>query len=159
MTEKSCVVCGSPARNGTDFCAPCFKSLEERYAHGTEEPAAPPPKSRRSWAMVLAAAAVLAVAVRIPSISRSFSPPRPIRNGAPGGDATADACLRHLWTASRLMQEKAWPAGGLTCPRSGKPYVTAGKDADMSVACPVPESHGLKRLSVSRRAPIPEVKS
>src|SRR5688572_172349 len=119
-------MCGAPSGAAADYCASCFKKLEERYAPRAEE--APPP--RRNWApalWVLTAGCLAAAAFRFPLAAASFAPLKPFRSGAADTDWTADRCLRRLWKASRLMQEGRWPAEEMTCPAAGRPYVTQAR--------------------------------
>ena len=156
MAAKPCVMCGKPAQAKTDFCADCFKRLEDRYLPKEEAPTAPP--RDWTWAAWLAlAVSVIILAIRIPQVATAFAPPKPFRAGPADTDRSTDQCLRHLWTISRLIQERRWPSTAFACPVSGQGYVSKGSRTDLTVQCPTPASHRMSRLAVSRAQPIPEV--
>lgn len=157
MSPKPCVMCGKPAQAATDFCAGCYKGLEDRYRPKEEAPPRPPRDWR--WAgWVLSAACLAVLASRLPSVTRTFAPPKPFRSGPADTDRATDECLRRLWTVSRLIQEGRWPVEGFACPATGRPYLSQGEGSGLTVRCPSPEAHRMAELSIGRKRPVPEAR-
>ncbi len=167
--EERCRRCGSPVAGtaGTQeealLCGQCRIELaEQQIPDSIGRPKAAPPRrsmGRRIATILLLVLALAVVAYRLPALIRAIEGPRPIRQGTSETDAKADDCIRNLWTvAKQLQQSGAFDAGLLRCPSSGRPYSTEGTGEEMKVRCPNPEAHGLAVLSVSRSAPVPEVR-
>jgi hypothetical protein len=150
-------MCNQPAQAG-DFCSSCYKSLEERVGRPSDSSPKPPRDWRFfKWGVIIAALSV--ASLQAPKMVSVFAPPKPVHLGSAATDRTADQCLRQLWTVSKLLQERRWPGLELTCPATGRPYLTEGKDGAMTVSCPEPKAHRLSVLQVSRRQPVPEARS
>jgi hypothetical protein len=108
------------------------------------------------WALALLAIGI--IAWRAPSVYSATQPPKPIRTGIQSTNKGANECIANLWIASGKLPEGTAAATGLTCPASGRPYSVTQEGAVTVVACPNPEKHGLRSLTVRSVTLVPEVK-
>jgi hypothetical protein len=146
------------------MCRECTFELELQAAKpdvgrfkvkGEKEPLTPEEKQRRAIAIGIFVAMFLILSLRTWSIAPLLAPPRPLRHGTFGTDVKADRCINELWKLSRQLQDGRLPSPMPVCPLSRKTYQIIEGEEDILINCPNPEEHGLTRVSVSRKRPIP----
>ena len=153
-------------RHNKPLCRECSFELEQLASKPgiksfaldeVKEPLTPEEKKRRAVIFAVLTIAFLALGLRILSISPLLQPARPLRHGTFETDATTDRCIEELWKLSRQLQDGKLPGLLPLCPLSGKGYVLVAEEEDTRINCPNPVEHGLSRLTVSRKRPIPLV--
>jgi predicted RNA-binding Zn-ribbon protein involved in translation (DUF1610 family) len=170
-SEGLCASCGvqlAPNDASTaPYCSQCAADRAERdlASRQTDSAVKRPDDQERARARhrartttmwVLGILALAVIAWRAPLVYSSTRPRPPLRIGVQTTDRRADQCIANLWiAASKLPADTA--AEGLTCPASGRPYSATKQDTRVVVACPSPEEHGLKSLSVNSVTLVPEV--
>lgn len=151
-------------RNEKPLCRECSFELEQLASKpgvknvsmdDVKEPLTPEEKHRRAIIFGVIVVAFLALGLRIYSIAPLLEPPRPLRHGTFETDTNADRCITELWKLSRQLQDGKLPSPIPLCPLSRKTYLIIEGENDIQINCPNPGEHGLKRLSVSRKRPIP----
>ncbi len=118
-------------------------------------PLTPEEKQRRAILIGVFAVVFLVLGIRAWSIAPLLKPARPLRHGTFETDTVTDRCIQELWKLSRQLQDGKLPSPMPLCPLSRKSYKVTEGDNDTLVACPNPGEHGLTRLSISRKRPIP----
>ena len=146
------------------LCRECTFELEQLAAKpemrrtsvtDAKEPLSPEEKKRRVIIFSVIAGVFLILGLRLLSVAPLLQPLRPLRHGTFETDAIADRCIEELWKLSRQLQDRKLPSLLPLCPLSGKGYVLVEEEGDSRISCPNPGEHGLRRLSVSRKRPIP----
>jgi hypothetical protein len=154
-TAPYCSQCAA-VRAESDLLA--TRAERDRTAPDPQKGARTRRRLRTALVWALGIAAVVIIVWRAPAVFSATQPPKPIRIGVQTTNRTADRCLDNLWTVAERMPASTDPAAGLTCPASGKPYVTLAQGGVVVVSCPSPAGHDLTSLSVNSQALVPEVK-
>jgi hypothetical protein len=149
--------------DGKPLCRDCIFELDQhaRKSGGrviVEETTAPltrEEKIRRTILWSALAVIILILVWRFTAIAPILQPDKPLRNGTYQTDELTDRCIEQLWVLSKQLQEKRLPDGFPSCPRSDRPYVLVQEEDDIVILCPTPGEHGLTRLSVSYKFPVP----
>ncbi len=101
---------------------------------------------------------LLVVAFQMPAVIRAISEePKPVRHGPYDTDRHTDQCLSNLWLFSRSIQNGDDLELDLRCPASGARYAISQSGDGAEVSCPNPGAHGLRKISASRKKPVPEL--
>jgi hypothetical protein len=146
------------------MCRECAFELEQLAAkpgvrgvavEEEKEPLTPEEKQRRAILIGVFAVMFLVLGIRVWSIAPLLKPAQPLRHGTFETDAVTDRCILKLWKISRQLQDGKLPSPMPLCPLSRKPYDVIEGENDILVTCPNPEEHGLSRLSISWKRPIP----
>ena len=169
--KPHCVKCGAEIVgviprlwDSKPMCRECTFELELQAAkpdagrsrvEDEKVPLTPEEKQRRVILFGALVVAFLILGLRAWSIAPLLEPPRPLRHGTFETDSITDRCIVELWKISRQLQDGKLPSPMPLCPLSRKIYVVIEGEGDILVNCPNPGEHGLKRLSISRKRPIP----
>ena len=162
-----CRKCGAPLNRKESespddlYCGSCRIALAEEQLEADMQKTDEPQKRKWLWPAMKIAILLISLGVIIfqyQKVMTAFDPPKPIRQGTYATDAGADLCISNLWIISKGLGEgKKAPESGMFCPVSGQPYLVEVVNGDRIVKCPDPQSHGMSRLQVSRKNPVPEV--
>jgi hypothetical protein len=159
-----CKGCGkrlSADEKDAPYCSRCMIERAEEYVpDAPERPPIQREQKSRVWLVVQVAIILVAVAImalQTPRLISAIKGDRPLRQGTYATDAQADQCIKNLWHIARLIQEGKVPGKDMVCPISKRPYEIRGAGADVWVSCPNPELHGLKKIRVTKRRPVPEI--
>ena len=151
-------------RNEKPLCRECAFELEQMnlrpagkmIAVSTEKtPLTSEEKNKRIALISLLGVAILILLIRIYTIAPLLQAPKPIRQGVTATDSLTDECIEQLWRLSKNLQEGKKLNLLFLCPRSSRQYVVTELTDDTIISCPSPSEHGLAKLTVSRRSPIP----
>jgi hypothetical protein len=169
--KPHCVKCGAEIVgviprlwDSKPMCRECTFELELQAAkpdagrfkvEDEKEPLTPEEKQRRAIIFGILTVAFLALGLRGLAIAPLLKPAQPLRHGTFETDSTTDRCINELWKLSRLLQDRRLSSPMPLCPLSGKAYLLIEGENDTQISCPNPEEHGLTRLGVSRKRPIP----
>jgi hypothetical protein len=151
-------------RDGKPLCRECSFELEQMALKAggrrieiedEKAPLTPEERNRRIALLSLLSVTVLVLLFRIYSIAPMLQAPKPLRRGVTATDTFTDRCIEKLWVLSRDLQDGSLPDILPRCPRSSRQYVVTELTDDIVISCPTPEEHGLTKLTVSLRSPIP----
>jgi hypothetical protein len=151
-------------RNEKPLCRECAFELEQMnlrpagkmIAVDTEKtPLTSEEKNKRIALISLLGVVILILLIRIYTIAPLLQAPKPIRQGVTATDSLTDECIEQLWRLSKNLQDGKKLNLLLLCPRSSRQYIITELTDDTIISCPTPEEHGLAKLTVSRRSPIP----
>jgi hypothetical protein len=160
-----CKGCGrklSADERGAGYCSTCKIEQAEQYVPERQErPPIKREKKSRTWLIVQLAiilAGLTIMALQTPRFIAAFKKEgQPLRQGTYATDVQTDQCIKNLWHISRTLQDGKVPPPGMVCPVSTKPYEIIVTGDDVVVSCPNPELHGLKKIQVSKKHPVPEI--
>ena len=151
-------------RNEKPLCRECAFELEQMNLRpagkmisvDTEKtPLTSEEKNKRIALISLLGVVILILLIRIYTIAPLLQAPKPIRQGVTATDSLTDECIEQLWRLSKNLQDGKKLNLLLLCPRSSRQYIVTELTDDTIISCPTPEEHGLAKLTVSRRSPIP----
>jgi hypothetical protein len=168
MTETAlCDRCGREltASDPVPMCAQCAVEVADGRIPVASEGVAKSDRGSRTVELLrsfgppaLAVVLALVMLMRVPALVGAFSNPAPAHDGTVVIDATGDRCVANLWTIASAMSEHEPVDATLTCPSSGRPYVTTAEGEVTVVACPDAAAHGATSISVRSDALVPRVR-
>jgi hypothetical protein len=151
-------------RNEKPLCRECAFELEQMNLRPAgkmiavdkeKTPLTSEEKNKRIALISLLGVVILILLIRIYTIAPLLQAPKPIRQGVTATDSLTDECIEQLWRLSKNLQDGKKLNLLLLCPRSSRQYIVTELTDDTIISCPTPEEHGLAKLTVSRRSPIP----
>jgi hypothetical protein len=151
-------------RNEKPLCRECAFELEQMNLRPAgkmiavdkeKTPLTSEEKNKRIALISLLGVVILILLIRIYTIAPLLQAPKPIRQGVTATDSLTDECIEQLWRLSKNLQDGKKLNLLLLCPRSSRQYIITELTDDTIISCPTPEEHGLAKLTVSRRSPIP----